>query len=205
METIFNQIIVLGDIGVGKSSIIHKMCDKKFNPNIASTIGIDVTHKKVHIKKKDLEFGVNIYFWDTNGQEKYKSLTSSYLKNTHIFIYVFDVSNIESYRNVSNWKKFVSTYISEENMLFSLLIGNKIDIKPSFNHIKFYDAINYAQQQNMMYIELSAKEDITKIETLLELVLIQLDLHTIYRIQSNLIKLNSSYITNQKSDKKKCC
>ena len=198
------KIVFLGDIGVGKSSIIQQMCNNKFDPNIASTIGLDIIYKKINIKKKDLRFNINIYFWDTTGQEKYKSITASYLKNTHIFIYVYDISNEESYNNIINWKKFVVKYVSEKDILFSLLIGNKIDLRPINNSINISDAFNYAQNQNMMYIELSVKEDISKIETLLELILMQLDLYRIYKNQCNLIKLESP-ITNQKSGKKKCC
>lgn len=123
------KIVLLGDQHVGKSCIIDKYINGKFDPNCSvgfsvmqPTVGIDFLAKNVFHKGKSYR----LQLWDTAGQERFRSLIPSYLKDALSAIIVFDVSNKASLKNAASWLQLYNDQKLSSG--FSMLVGNKIDL-----------------------------------------------------------------------------
>ena len=82
------RICLLGDAGVGKTSLLTRFCDNSFKENYNNTIGVDF--RLVTLQYRDIISKVHI--WDTAGQERFRSLALNYLNNSHAFIFVYDLT-----------------------------------------------------------------------------------------------------------------
>ena len=89
------KLVLLGDSGVGKSSLVYRFVHNDFRPFSESTIGASFLSKIVN----DVHFKV----WDTAGQEKYRSLSSMYFRGAAAAILVFDVTNVKSFEGLQSW------------------------------------------------------------------------------------------------------
>ena len=81
--------MLIGDSGVGKSNLLLRFCKNEFNLNSKATIGTDFYSKDVRMNN----YSVKVQFWDTAGQEKYRSLTSQYYKECHGIVLVYDIAS----------------------------------------------------------------------------------------------------------------
>jgi small GTP-binding protein len=146
------RICLLGDSGVGKTSVLTRFCDNSFKENYNSTLGVDF--RIVTLKYKDIISKLNI--WDTAGQERFKSLAVNYLRNSQGFIFVFDITNKDSFENVVDWINL--SFDTNKNSIVNILIGNKCD-KDSERKVQQNEAKQFAQEKNLYYLETSAKND----------------------------------------------
>ena len=103
------KILLIGDAGVGKSSILLRYTDDSFEEHMASTIGVDFKVKTVCIGGKTLKLTI----WDTAGQERFRTLTSSYYRGAHGIIVVYDITNLDSFKNVKRWLEEINKYARE--------------------------------------------------------------------------------------------
>ena len=117
------QIITLGDGQVGKTSIIFRYIDNKFSPVYLSTIGIDSKVKKMILPNGE-EIKVKIY--DTAGQERFKSITTNYIKKANGILLVYDITVEKSFQNVQRWYE---NLISDSINLPVVIMGNKSDLQ----------------------------------------------------------------------------
>ena len=122
-EKIFN-IITLGDSGVGKTSIIKRYLYRTFDEQCLSTIGLSFGFQDVDIGNDKI---VRLRLVDTAGQEKYKSLSKSYLKNADAVLYVFSYDKKKSFDLINNWFDFYEQNGNPNNVV-QFLIGNKNDV-----------------------------------------------------------------------------
>ena len=93
------KIVFLGDQSVGKTSIIHRFKYDQFEDNYNATIGIDFITQKMYIEDKT----ITLNLWDTAGQEKFKSLIPSYIKDSQAIVVVYDITNQDSFESISKW------------------------------------------------------------------------------------------------------
>merc|ERR1719277_56930 len=100
------KICIIGQSGVGKTSILRRFIDDEFEDKQMSTIGVDFKVKYVDIGGKK----VKLAFWDTAGQERFKTLTSSYYRGAQGIIFVYDVSEPETFENVRQWIQEADSY-----------------------------------------------------------------------------------------------
>ena len=98
----FLKIIVIGDSGVGKTSLIEAFNYKKISRSAKPTIGAEFTKKKVRLVETGQE--VHLQLWDTAGQERFQSLCTSFYRGSDGCILVFDISNTDSYDNLEKWR-----------------------------------------------------------------------------------------------------
>ena len=122
------KIIFVGDAATGKTSIINRIIDNPFNEIYEISIGIDFMSKNIRFRGQNTK----IQIWDSAGQEKYKGLIPSYIRNSSIVFLVYDVSKRSSFDNIMNWINFVRNI--EKTIM--VLCGNKIDLNREVEKMK---------------------------------------------------------------------
>ena len=148
------SFILIGDSTVGKTCFLTRYFKNQFNETFLSTIGIDKEIK--HVKVGNDSYKMTL--WDTAGQERFKCLPKKYYQNADGVLLLFDVTNEETFNNVSNWMKDVkenSNKDGKESDIALYLIGNKID-KPD-RVIQRETAETQAKSLGMKYFEVSCK------------------------------------------------
>ena len=145
------KLVVIGDSGVGKSSICTRYTKGFYNDVFITTIGVDFECHTISLDGKIIKLQV----WDTAGQERFKAITNSFYRGAQGIIIVFDVTNWESFDNVKNWLKEVDR--RETEIPYKLLLGNKCD-QDSKRVITFEAANEYANKLNIPYLETSARD-----------------------------------------------
>ncbi|XP_065759795.1 ras-related protein Rab-35 isoform X2 [Muntiacus reevesi] len=93
------KLLIIGDSGVGKSSLLLRFADNTFSGSYITTIGVDFKIRTVEINGEK----VKLQIWDTAGQERFRTITSTYYRGTHGVIVVYDVTSAESFVNVKRW------------------------------------------------------------------------------------------------------
>ena len=116
------KIVFLGDIDVGKTSIINNFIHGKFDHVHQPTIGIDFLSKTMVVN----DVVVRFQLWDTAGQEKFQALIPTYIKDASAAVIAFDITNKESFLNVSRWVQEVRS--KRDNDLLIMVVGNKVDL-----------------------------------------------------------------------------
>ena len=145
------KLILIGNSGVGKSSILNRYMNKTFEDSYKCTIGVDFLMKSIEINGKT----VKLQLWDTAGQEKYKSMVASYYRGANVAFVVFDLTNHESFDSLPLWiENYYRNGPEQKNII---LIGNKKDMIDD-RKVTQEEAELFSQTNNMMYFETSAKE-----------------------------------------------
>ena len=97
LETI--SIIMVGDTSVGKSTLMKKFVSGQFSDSLAPTLGIELYKKEITIDEKQYLYRI----WDTCGQERFRSLSTSYFRNSDGIMLLFDLNSLNSFENLSSW------------------------------------------------------------------------------------------------------
>ena len=118
------QIITLGEGKVGKTSLIFRYIDNTFTLNYLSTIGIDSKVKKIKLQNGE---DVKVKLFDTAGQERFKSITTNYIKKANGILLVYDITDDTSFKKIETWYSNLSS--DSSNSLPIVLIGNKSDLE----------------------------------------------------------------------------
>ena len=103
------KILLIGNSGVGKSSLLLRFSDDTFTGNFMPTIGVDFKIRTLEVDGKTIKLQI----WDTAGQERFKTITSSYYKGAHGIIVVYDVTDKESYKNIDTWMNEIDKHASD--------------------------------------------------------------------------------------------
>ncbi|XP_059812520.1 ras-related protein Rab-18-like [Hypanus sabinus] len=144
------KILLIGESGVGKSSLLLRFTDGTFDSEIASTIGVDFKVKTMRFDGNNVKLAI----WDTAGQERFRTLTPSYYRGAQGVILVYDVTRRESFVKLENWLNELDTY-STKHGIVKMLVGNKID---KVNHeVDRNEGLRFARKHSMLFIETSAK------------------------------------------------
>ena len=146
------RICLLGDSAVGKTSLLTRYCDGTFKEKYGNTIGVDF--RVVTLKYENTI--TKIHIWDTAGQERFKSIAVNYFKNSHGFIFVYDISNSTSFNDVKNWIELAFANNKAANINF--LVGNKCDLE-SQRQVNVNEGEELAKMRNFTFFETSAKEN----------------------------------------------
>ena len=143
------KLILLGDISVGKSSILGRYIDNSFTEDYQCTLQVETKSKIIDI---DLNTSVKMNIWDTVGQEKYRNLTRQYFRNCQGAIIVFDLTRKDSFDGVQKWIDELKDFSSNIPILIA---GNKSDLinEREVNE----DVIENFVKNKYMYYDVSAK------------------------------------------------
>jgi Ras-related protein Rab-1A len=145
------KVLLIGDSGVGKTSILNRFIDDKFNETFVSTIGVDFKAKSIALEGKITKLQI----WDTAGQERFKTITSSYYRGSHGVVIIFDVTNRKSFENIKMWLNEIRLHC--DNGTKKILVGSKTDLEDKIE-VSCSEALSFANRHNMKYVETSAKE-----------------------------------------------
>ena len=148
------KLVFIGDSNVGKTSIIQRFCEQKFEEGIKATVSVAFQNKKLKI---DPFTEVNMNIWDTAGQEKYRSLTRNYLRDSDGIFIVFDLSLKKSFDSLNSWLEEIKNSDIKEKCV-KILIGNKSDIKEK--EIDDETINKFAEENDLKYLAVSAKDGV---------------------------------------------
>ena len=140
------RVCLLGDAAVGKTSLLTRFCDNSFKENYSNTIGVDF--RIVTLKFKNIISKLHI--WDTAGQERFRSLALNYLNNSHGFIFVYDITNKQSFNNVVNWINLALE--KNRNYIANFLVGNKSDMDDE-RIVTKKEGENLAKEKKLFFME----------------------------------------------------
>ena len=127
----FINILLLGDISVGKTSFIYNFIYDKFTMNEISSAELDLKTSDIIIEHKN----IRVQLWDTVGQEKYKSVATNLILRAQGIIIVYDITNKDSYKNIKIWLDLVKENCDKKVPI--LIVGNKmIKIEETKNFLK---------------------------------------------------------------------
>jgi len=153
------KVIILGDSGVGKTSLMNQYVNKKFSSQYKATIGADFLTKEVYVDDRN----VTMQIWDTAGQERFQSLGVAFYRGADCCVLVFDVNNVKSFETLDSWRDEFLIQASPrdpDNFPF-VVLGNKVDVEDTKRMVFQKRAVTWCQSKgNIPYFETSAKENI---------------------------------------------
>ena len=195
------KVILLGESGVGKTSIIFKYVKDHFTERMTPTIGS--TYMQKDIIRDNITYKLNI--WDTSGQERYHSVTKLFIQKADIVILVYSIDDKQSLKNIDYWYNEVTDMLGNKFVLS--IVGNKYDLfdDDEIDAIPQEEGEKIAKEKNAIFKLISAKEDKKGIDTLFEQLLDEY----LNKIDKN-ERLSHSFLANNinidiEKPRKKCC
>ncbi|MHA2365954.1 MAG: Rab family GTPase [Candidatus Hodarchaeales archaeon] len=117
------KIVMLGDGGVGKTSLVRRWAKDVFDNRYIATIGVDIVSNTIVLKERE---EIRLDCWDIAGQDYFKSIRSNFYQKASGAVLVFDVTDLESFKNLKNWIDETEQVLSHK--IPFILVGNKIDL-----------------------------------------------------------------------------
>ena len=190
------KVILVGEPGTGKTSLINVAIGAKFTTDTSSTLISTFVQKK--IIKNQQEYILNI--WDTAGQEKFRAMTKIFIKNAKIVIFVYSINNKDSFKGLKEyWFNTIKESLGNEPILG--IVGNKSDLFLE-EEVKEDDARQFALENEVLFRLVSAKEDPNGfIEFIENLVDQYLNKNGVIVTKRDTININNE----NKNEKKQCC
>jgi len=156
---VFLKVIILGDSGVGKTSLFNKFINDKFSKSYQATIGADFLTKEMTVDDNV----VTMQIWDTAGQERFQSLGVAFYRGADACILVYDVTDQKSFESVETWmNEFLMQATPKSPKEFPFMIlGNKADLAKTKRGVPEAKAQAYCKSKNdIPFYETSAKDNI---------------------------------------------
>ncbi|SCV72955.1 BQ2448_6880 [Microbotryum intermedium] len=145
------KLVLLGESAVGKSSLVLQFVKQQFDDYRESTIGAAFLTQTVAVQNGFIKFEI----WDTAGQERYKSLAPMYYRNAHAAVVVYDITSAPSLQKAKNW--IAELQRQADPGIIVCLAGNKLDLAETQRQVTYEDAAKFAQEENLLFFETSAK------------------------------------------------
>ncbi|VDN55516.1 unnamed protein product [Dracunculus medinensis] len=150
------KVIILGDSGVGKTSLMNQYVNKRFSNQYKATIGADFLTKDVMIGDRM----VTMQIWDTAGQERFQSLGVAFYRGADCCVLTYDITNGASFKSLDSWRDefLIQARCPRDPEHFPfVLLGNKVDLEAS-RAVTTKRAKAWCDMKNIKYYEVSAKE-----------------------------------------------
>jgi Ras-related protein Rab-14 len=144
------KYIIIGDMGVGKSCLLHQFTEKKFLPDCPHTIGVEFGTRIVEVAGQKIKLQI----WDTAGQERFRAVTRSYYRGAAAALMVYDITRRSTYNHLSSWLTDARNLTNPSTVIF--LIGNKSDLEDQ-RDVTYEEARQFAKENGLMFAETSAK------------------------------------------------
>ena len=191
------KIVLLGDVGVGKTNLMNVFFKQEFKKNPFSTTN-------PYCLQKEIKRGKNTYtysIWDTAGQEKYRSITKQFIRDAKIILLVYAIDNRKSFDDIGDWINFIKEN-KEEGKCLMALVANKCDLYED-QMVMDDEGQNAANKYGIEFITTSAFTNIITFKNFVyELLARYIEMSLGHDIRKNIVKIN-----NDKKDtkQKKCC
>ena len=206
-KNIYNiKIILLGISGVGKTNLIDTYFGNNFNPDSTPSSNPSQSHDKIIINDNICYIDI----WDTMGQEKYLSVTQNFIKGSHIIIFVYDITNKDSFTELDYWVNKVNDEI-ENDKIIKGLTANKIDLFED-SQVEKNEGEEYAKKIGAYFCETSAKVNPKVFKKFVKNLLEQLfNNKDNIKKEGNIFEKSNEYIeigekiVKKKKKKKECC
>ena len=193
------KIITLGDSSVGKTSIINRFINDTFDEELTPTLGIKHTFKTLEINNTKVKLSVI----DTNGQEKYRSLSVSYFRHADVVLFIFNLNEPLSFNNIQEWINVFNDNNNKKKVILKYLIGSKSDLEQRVEQNLIDE---FANNNNMLYMATSAKMN-NQINELFQKIGEDILKEEEKKTNDMIRTKNSSRILlkTKKKNRKKCC
>ncbi|XP_003813380.1 ras-related protein Rab-37 isoform X4 [Pan paniscus] len=150
-DHVLHKTILVGDSGVGKTSLLVQFDQGKFIPgSFSATVGIGFTNKVVTVDG----VRVKLQIWDTAGQERFRSVTHAYYRDAQALLLLYDITNKSSFDNIRAWLTEIHEYAQRDVVI--MLLGNKADMSGE-RVIRSEDGETLAREYGVPFLETSAK------------------------------------------------
>jgi len=160
------KIILIGDSGVGKSSLLSRFARDEFLLDSKPTVGVEFSTKSIQHEGDT----VTAQIWDTAGQERFRAIARAYYRNAVGALLVYDISRRSTFENAGQWLGELRSH-ADANIKV-LLVGNKSDLK-HLRAVETDEAAAWAEQHNLAFIETSAL-DSTGVNAAFRLILLEI-------------------------------
>jgi small GTP-binding protein len=193
------KIITLGDSSVGKTSIINRFINDTFDEELTPTLGIKHTFKTLEINNTKVKLSVI----DTNGQEKYRSLSVSYFRHADVVLFIFNLNEPLSFNNIQEWINVFNDNNNKKKVILKYLIGSKSDLEQRVEQNLIDE---FANNNNMLYMATSAKTN-NQINELFQKIGEDI-LEEEEKKTNNMIRTKNSsriLLKTKEKNRKKCC
>ncbi|XP_066919018.1 ras-related protein Rab-3A-like [Clytia hemisphaerica] len=147
------KLLIIGNSSVGKTSFLFRYSDDSFTSAFVSTVGIDFKVQTVFRNDKRIKLQI----WDTAGQERYRTITTAYYRGAMGFILMYDITNEESFKAVTDWASQVKTYSWDNTQV--VLVGNKCDMEEE-RAVTYEQGRKLGDQLGFPFFEASAKDNV---------------------------------------------
>ena len=206
------KLIIVGNSGTGKSSLIKAAVSSEFRKDYQTTIAFEYSSLMIKINNEKI---YKLQIWDTCGQEIYRSLISNFYRNASLAVLLYSINDSKSFESLDEWIKDLREKANSDIIIF--LVGNKNDLEEE-RVISFEQGKQYAKEKNLnFFAETSAKEGNYTKEVFMEAAK-QLHLGSIGKSNNcsmsgyennELSNMNNSTLLEsfdgRKNNKKKCC
>ncbi|XP_058396189.1 ras-related protein Rab-7b isoform X1 [Diceros bicornis minor] len=163
------KLIIIGALGVGKTSLLHQYVHKTFYEDYQTTLGASILSKIIILDDTTLKLqprgaaALRFQIWDTGGQERFRSMVSTFYKGSDGCILAFDVTDLESFEALDTWRGDVlAKTIPMEQSYPMVVLGNKIDLAD--RQVPREVAQGWCKEKDIPYFEVSAKNDINVVQ-----------------------------------------
>ncbi|XP_027727024.1 ras-related protein Rab-7b isoform X1 [Vombatus ursinus] len=149
------KLIIIGALGVGKTSLLNQYVHKTFYEDYQTTLGASILSKVIMVDNTTLKLQI----WDTGGQERFRSMVSTFYKGSDGCILAFDVTDRDSFHALDTWRGDILQKTVPTEQVFSMVVlGNKIDLDD--REVSQEKALDWCKEKDIPYFEVSAKNDI---------------------------------------------
>ncbi|KAK7954853.1 hypothetical protein PG996_015656 [Apiospora saccharicola] len=147
------KVLIIGPSGAGKSALLLRYCDNQFDPESSTaTIGIDFKSKHLAVRGKAYKLNV----FDTAGQERFRTLSTSYYRGAHGVILVYDISSRASFVGMEKWIDEAKSNAAPNAILY--LVGSKLDkVASGGRAVSYEEGQAFAEANGALFCEVSAK------------------------------------------------
>jgi Ras-related protein Rab-8A len=147
------KLLLIGDSGVGKSSVLLRYCNDSYSESFITTIGIDFKIKNIQLNSKQIKLQI----WDTAGQERFRSNTTSYLRGAHGIILMYNITDRNTFTSIRDWVEQIQMHADIN--VNKILVGSKCDLEDE-RAISYEEGQAFASEYNIQFFEVSSKKDL---------------------------------------------
>ena len=193
----FLPMILLGDSQVGKTSLSLKAVNNEFNEDTLSTAGKEVYEKKVNVEGHDIKIKIH----DTAGQERYRSIALSSIRNALGIVLVYAINKKETFETLNQWIEQINNADKSKPII---LVGNKCDLSES-REVTYEEGEKYASEHGFHFYECSAKNGDNIDKAFDDIILQMYKKHEKEFIPTENIRISKSNYEKEKGKKRSKC